>query len=155
MKKRKKESSFSLFLVFLVSFCSFERRRYFCFFFVIFHMWEFFGEKASGECSIPPFFLRTQGTHAVAHQLLLRRLLCRLLRFDDDNGSVVLILLLFPRAWKRVQNLSLKEKENWKRIESERVIPITFCRRVASDASRINSLTNAFILFIFSIKPAK
>jgi OAH/OAS sulfhydrylase len=35
------------------------------------------------------------------------------------------------------------------------VIPITFCRRVASDASRINSLTNAFILFIFSIKPAK
>ena len=113
MKKRKKKEKlflslsrvFGLFLfvrakkIFLLLLCDISHVRV-------------FGEKASGECSIPPFFLRTQGTHAVAHQLLLRRLLCRLLRFDDDNESVVLILLLFPRAKRPVPSLSLKEKEN-------------------------------------------
>ena len=79
---------------------------------MIFHICESFSaKKRQGNAPIPPFFLRTQGTHAVAHQLLLRRLLCRLLRFDDDDESVVLILLLFPRVLNAF-HLSLKEKEN-------------------------------------------
>ena len=48
------------------------------------------------------------------HQLLLRRLLCRLLRFDDDDkkeSGVVLILLLFPRAKRPVPSLSERKRE--------------------------------------------
>ena len=70
------------------------------------------------------------------------------------KSRVVLILLLFQRAKSVFPSLSERKRERLREL-NRNAIPITFCRRFASDASRINSLTNAFILFIFSQNPAK
>jgi hypothetical protein len=99
MKKRKKKEKlflslsrvFGLFLfvrakkIFLLLLCDISHMRVF--------------RRKSVRGILNSSFFSTHSRYAaVAHQLLLRRLLCRLLRFDDDNESVVLILLLFPRA---------------------------------------------------------
>ena len=147
---KKKESSFSLFFVFLVSFFLFVRAKIFLA--SLWYLRVFRWKKRQGNNKIPPFFYALCSRYGRCITTLKASLSSSSFwRRRLWESSVVLILLLFQRA-KSVPSLSERKRECLREL-NRNVIPITFCRHFASDASHINSLTNALILFIF-LKPA-